>query len=159
MQAQTWISLFRHIPPEQQNRFTLVTANGMEITVQSLLRLEADFAIIKGRLSGSQDAGRVFFIPYVSIDTFSFTNPVKDSEVADLFDTLTFTAPAVPAAPALPAEAPPAVSPSARTPLPVSLPTPTPPPTARPSIRSEVLERFRNSRPASSVNLPRPEGT
>ncbi|MFQ3591808.1 MAG: hypothetical protein SNJ82_01300 [Gemmataceae bacterium] len=162
MLAQTWLTLFRHIPPEQQSRFTLITINGTEISVQSFLRLESDFAIIKGRLAGSQDAGRVFFIPYASIDTFSFTNPVKDSEVAELFDSWkppviepevqppswhgTENLPLEMIAPAAP------VAPSTRTPVPTRLSEQG---TLRP-LRSEVLERFKSSRPGSSLNLPRP---
>src|SRR4051794_25387311 len=113
MLAQTWISLFRHIPPERHPHFTLVTSNGTEISIQTFLRLEADFAIIKGRLSGSQDAGRVFFVPYASIDSFSFTNPVKESEVADLFDSLRLDAPVPVPEPAAVVPEPP-VAPSAR---------------------------------------------
>ena len=163
MLAQTWLALFRHIPPEQQSAFTLVTVNGTEISVQSFLRLEKDFAIIKGRLAGSQDAGRVFFIPYASIDTFSYTNPVKDSEVAELFDSWKHpgTEASQPnleswqATENIPLEriasgSP--VAPSTRTPLPAR---PSEQGSVRP-IRSEVLERFRSSRPSSSLNLPRP---
>ena len=153
MQAQTWISLFRHIPPEQHSRFTLVTANGTEIAVQSLLRLEADFAIIKGRLSGSQDAGRVFFIPYASIDTFSFTNPVRETDVNDLFGTLKFDEPEPEPAPVIMAEPQP-VAPSAQA---AANGKPVDPGSGlRPVIRSEVLERFRSQRPSSSMSLPRP---
>jgi hypothetical protein len=169
MLAQTWMTLFRHIPPEQQTRFTLITLNGTEISIQSFLRLENDFAIIKGRLSGSQDSGRVFFIPYASIDSFSFTNPVKDTEVAELFDTwkapvvetpvksdswqgrdeieLDLITPVSANAPSAP------VSPSSKTPLPARLSEQGG--GTRP-IRSEVLERFRNNRPSSSHHLPRP---
>jgi hypothetical protein len=169
MLAQTWLSMFQHIPPEHQSRFTLVTINGTEISIQCFLRLEPEFAIIKGRLAGSQDSGRVFFIPYASIDTFSFTNPTKESEVAELFDS--WTCPAAPLASVAPVTTRPAslqggiepalemiapmvpVSPSTRTPLPATLSEQGS--AVRPVLRSEVLERFRN-RPSSSHNLPRP---
>jgi hypothetical protein len=154
MLAQTWISLFRHIPPDRHPQFSVVTTNGTEISIQLILRLEADFAIIKGRLSGSQDAGRVFFIPYASIDTFSFTNPVKESDVADLFDSLKFDA-AVPVPAPAPVVPEPPIAPSARTPPPPSRPSDSGS-GPRPAIRSEVLERFRNGRPSSSASLPRP---
>ena len=147
MQAQTWISLFRHIPPEKQPLFSIITANGTELTVQAFLRIEPELLIVKGRLAASQDAGRVFFIPYGLIDSFSFTNPVRESDVEEMFGTLAFAAPAAPAAPA---DAPPA-----RPPL-LGIP-PSPHGTEhRPSIRSEILERFRNGRPGSALSLPRP---
>jgi hypothetical protein len=163
MQAQTWLSMFRHIPPEHQARFTLITTNGTEISINAFLRLEPEFAIIKGRLSGSQDSGRVFFIPYASIDSFSFTNPTKESEVAELFDSWTPPAAVAPPEkvsfqtaiePTLELIAPQVpVAPSHRTPLPASLSEHGS--MNRPAMRSEILERYRN-RPGSSHNLPRP---
>jgi hypothetical protein len=153
MLARTWIALFRHIPPDHHPRFSLVTVNGTEISIQLILRLEADFAIIKGRLSGSQEAGRVFFIPYSSIDTFSFTSPVRETDVNDLFGTLTFDEPVAEPEPAAAPEPPP-VAPSAQAAENGKAVEPGSGP--RPVIRSEVLERFRSSRPSSSVNLPRP---
>lgn len=150
MQAQTWIALFRHIRPEQQSLFTIITANGTEFTVQNFIRLEPEFMIVKGRLAASQDAGRVFFVPYDTIDSFSYTNPVRDSDVEEHFGKLTFAAP-MPAQ-ATPVDEPPPVRPSL-----LDQPTPVPPGSGpRPAIRSEVLERFRNNRSSSSLNLPRP---
>ncbi|MBY0231293.1 MAG: hypothetical protein K2W96_18580 [Gemmataceae bacterium] len=145
MHAQTWIALFRHIPPEKQPLFSIITANGTELTVQAFLRIEPELLIVKGRLAASQDAGRVFFIPYHLIDTFSYTNPVRESEVEELFGTLSF-AQGEPAPTPPPAEEPPPARPSL-----LGIPSP-----ARHSIRSEVLEKFRSSRPGSSLSLPRP---
>ena len=141
MQSTGWIALLRHIPEEQQSRFMLVTASGTEIAIQSFLLIEREFVAFKGRLSGTQDVGRVFFIPYAHIDYFGFSQPVKDAEFTELFGALSM--PAAEAAPPpyeppgdLPAELPeaPPVSPSTLGSGP------------RPLIRSEVLERFR-SRP------------
>jgi hypothetical protein len=147
MHSSAWAAVFRHIPAEQQNEFSVVTAAGTEISVASLLRVEEDFVVIKGRLSGSQDAGRVFFLPYANIDYLGYTNPVKDEDFEALFGS--FEAPR----PRRAVEVPVAVSPSAQG-LPGGRPSSLgPAPLARPStidrpaIRSEVLERFR-SRPA-----------
>jgi hypothetical protein len=112
---ELWIRLFRHIPPEHQSKFTLITSNGTELLVQSFIRIEPEFVLVKGRLSGSQDAGRVFFIPYANIDSFSYTNPVRDNDVEELFGSLTFDAPqpAEPHAADARAAANPAVQPGA----------------------------------------------
>src|SRR5262249_28036947 len=113
MLARTWIALFRHIPEDHHPRFTLVTVNGTEISLQQILRLEADFAIVKGRLSGSQDAGRGSCIRSASIDTFSFTTRVRETDVNDLFGTLKFDEQEAAPAPVILAEPPP-VAPSAQ---------------------------------------------
>lgn len=150
MQTAMWGWLFRRVPPEQQNQLMLVTGSGTEIAIQAILRVEPDFIAIKGRLSGSQDAGRVFFIPFTNIDYFGFQRDVKEEEFDAIFGAgnLTSSAPA----PALPAEAPahggatavadPAASKSAS----VSQKTPLP-------LKSEVLERFRSRIATSSPSL------
>jgi hypothetical protein len=155
MHSSAWIALLRHIPAEQQARFMLVTASGTEITVQSLLLIEKEFVVIKGRLSGTQDTGRVFFIPYANLDYFGFQQAVKDTEFAELFGTLSVPAAAEPPDPA------PEPLPEPEPPLPAVAPPAPAAAAGRPSIRSEVLERFRSRPPgaASSPNLPRPTET
>jgi hypothetical protein len=121
----------------------LVTMSGTEIAIQGLLRIEQEFVVLKGRLSGSQEAGRLFFVPYEQIDYFGTQKPIKDSDFSEVFDSLV-----IPSEPAAAEE------------------SPTEPPTAanngggrsvtpRPVIRSEVLDRYR-SRPPSSAILPNP---
>src|SRR4051812_18813544 len=102
MQNSAWVALLRHVPVEQQDLFSLVTVSGSEISVQSLLRIEQEFVIIKGRLAGSQDAGRIFFIPYANLDYFGTSHPIKESDFTETFASLVLPSAAA-AAPA-PAE-------------------------------------------------------
>src|SRR5262245_49890491 len=88
MQNSAWVALLRHIPAEQQDQYMLVTVSGTEVAIQSLLRIEEGFVALKGRLAGSQEAGRVFFIPYEQIDYFGTQKPIKDTEFAEVFDSL-----------------------------------------------------------------------
>src|SRR5436305_614227 len=146
MQSSVWMALLKHIPAEQHDQFMLVTVSGTEIAIQGLLRIEQEFVALKGRLSGSQEAGRVFFIPYAQIDYFGTGKPIKDTEFNDLFGTLI-----VPEGPAIDAASDdmdaPAEMPAGQGNGRGSGP--------RPTIRSEVLERYR-SRPSSSAILPNP---
>lgn len=154
MHNRAWEAILRHIPAAQQDQFILVTASGTEIALQGFLRVEAEFFVVKGRLAGSQEQGRMFFIPYTQIDYFGTSKPIKDTEYNDLFGTLDVPAPAEAneveaAAPAVNGPGMVAVAPSAHG------------SGLRPPIRSEVLERFRSNRngpggPPSSGNLPRP---
>jgi hypothetical protein len=130
----------------------LVTSSHTEIAVQCVLRIDHEFMAIKGRLAGSQDAGRLFFIPYDQIDYLGFQQAVRESEFHEIFDSLTVPAPAAVAAPAAPAaaEPPPAApdrEPEAAPPVAPSLSGVSRPPTP---IKSAVLERFR----ARSVTSP-----
>jgi hypothetical protein len=161
MQNESWAWLFRRVPPEQHNQLMLVTGSGTEIAVQSLLRIESTFIAIKGRLSGSQDAGRIYFIPYTNIDYFGLQRDVKESEFDAIFGVgvLTEVAPAPVAAAPAPAPAASPVPVPVPLPVEVSLPastsvslsgkTPLP-------LKSEVLERFRSRLGSQSMIGPSP---
>jgi hypothetical protein len=148
MQNSSWVALLRHIPAEQHNQYTLTTTSGIEITLQALLRIEQEFVVLKGRLAGSQDAGRIFFVPYEHIDYFGTLQPMKDSDFNEVFNSLVLPSPATTAAQA---ELP-AILPQAGQGRPDS--------GQRPTIRSEVLDRYRG-RPSSAAILPtgKPNGT
>src|SRR5207253_266537 len=132
------------------NRLMLMTASGIEITIQALLRIDAELVAVKGRLSGTQDAGRVFFIPFANIDYFGFQQALKDEEFNDLFGNLVLPSAPVEQAPPLP-EVPAQAEPEPE-PAPESEPVPSgasptgpgsPASFPRLPIKSAVLERFR----------------
>ena len=144
MQNDMFAWILCRVPVEQYNQLTIVTSSGTEIAVQTLLRVEIDFVAIKGRLAGSQDAGRVFFIPFANIDYFGFQRDVREAEFDEMFGTgsLTVAGSAAPAdadvVAAPPAAAlPPAATEAAPVSASVSQRTPLP-------LKSEVLERFRS---------------
>lgn len=143
MQSSAWAVLLRSIPAEKVQSLSLVTTGGTEVALQGILRLEREFVAIKGRLAGSQDAGRVYFIPYTNIDYVGTQIEVKEAEFEAMFGHLDLSAaapapeaPAVVRAPSAPAPAAPAAV-NDNTPLPGTGPSVVP-------IRSAVLERFRS---------------
>ena len=163
MDNLAWVAILQAIPADKLNQFTVVITGNTEITLQSILRFDRDFAVLKGRLSGSQDAGRVFFVPYHHIIELGTLYPIKDEEYEAIFGTLTIptseSAPSIPIPVPTPELAPVAVNGSNGNHAPNgSQAAPQPDSGVRASIRSEVLERFR-SRPngaSSSMNLPNP---
>src|ERR1700722_5067121 len=105
MRGSVWATLLRCIPPEHHNILMLVTRCGPEIALQNILRLDDEILAIRGRLAGSQDSGRLYFVPLDNIDYFGFNRMVKDEEYVALFGNYQ---PPLEAAPAPPAPAPPA---------------------------------------------------
>src|SRR5947209_794025 len=101
MQNPAWVSLLRRIPPAQHQNLLVMTTIGVEVALQSMLRLDEEFLVIRGRLKGSTDTGRVFFIPYDQINYIGFQKPVKESVVEAVFSD----APAAAAPAAAPGEA------------------------------------------------------
>jgi hypothetical protein len=156
MQNSAWALVLRQFPPEQQNNLML-SVNGIEITIQDILRIDHEHVAFRGRLAGSQDAGRLFIVPYHSIEYFGSQKPCKETDYHELFDKVQFPLPLTVAA-----------APTVAAPEPVPAPDPSPAPIAEvpgeavaPSsktpvpIRSAVLERFRaRANPSSSISLP-----
>lgn len=93
MQSFAWEVLLSHFPPQVYQRLMLVTRGGTEFAVQSILRIDHEFMAIKGRVAGSQDAGRLFFVPFDQVDYFGFQDVVKETEFHELFDSLVMPEP------------------------------------------------------------------
>jgi hypothetical protein len=85
MQGPSWIALFNRIPGKLHDSLALTLITGAEILMQSILRLESDYAIIRGRMSGSTDAGRVIVLPYNQIVNLAFTKRMLEAEVQAIF--------------------------------------------------------------------------
>jgi len=82
---QNWIAMFRRIPGTMQDAIALGLTTGAEIVVQKIVKLEPDFMIVRGRVAGTQDSGRVVLIPYDKLAFVSLTKPLKDPELNGLF--------------------------------------------------------------------------
>jgi hypothetical protein len=151
MHDAAWVKLLRHIPANEHANLLLVTASGREIAIQSLLRIDPQCLALRGRLAGSTDAGRIFFVPYSHIDYFGFQQPLKEAEFHELFGSL---------------DSLPANEPTVAPPAPASTPEtaePAPSASANPlqrspqAIKSVVLEKFRarsQSNPGSQLRPP-----
>src|SRR5438874_873241 len=82
MQSQQWIGLFRRIPASQHDSLLLMTSTGGEIVLQRIIRLERDFLIAVGRVSGSTDDAKLVAIPYSQLTYLTFNKKMKDEEIA-----------------------------------------------------------------------------
>lgn len=133
------MKILRHIPAAEQGKLMLVTISGTEIAIQCFLRIDPECLAFKGRLAGSTDAGRVFFVPYCNIDYFGYQQPLKESDFHDMFGNLEL-------AKAAPSEAEPSAAP----------PEPPEPPRPSPIIKSVVLEKFRARSLSSAGTTMRP---
>jgi hypothetical protein len=139
MHNSTWVKLLEYIPSSEQPKFMLITTSGTEIAIQCFLRIDPEVLALRGRLAGSTDAGRIFFVPYAHIDYFGSLQPIKESEFQELFgnlEALGTTAQPAATAPAAPPTAAPARAPAA--------------------IKSTVLEKFRSRSVTSPGTQLRP---
>jgi hypothetical protein len=162
MQSASWGVLLRLIPPAQHDNLILMTTVGIEMAVQKVLRVEEAYVVIRGRMAGTSDTGRVFFIPYNQINFLGFQKPMKEADVWALYGESppaaeTAQPESAPAAGAEPPATPAVESPPATEPPPVPDPEPTAPkPDARPSLPSKatLLERLRARTAAAAAKPP-----
>ena len=146
MQNSSWIALLRLIPASLHNQLALMTTIGVEIAIQNVFRMEEEYLVVRGRLSGTTDSGRIFLVPYNQINFVGLQKILKEPEVEAIFNGThgaaapTETVEVVEAeAPDEPAAAePPAAEATPRTPAPTSAPEPKKPPS-----RQLLLERVR----------------
>lgn len=85
MQNTDWIELFHLIPPEQQNILVLTTVGGTDLNIEMVLRTEPSVLVFRGRVQGSTDDGRVFFLPYRQIDYLQMNRFVRENEIQEMF--------------------------------------------------------------------------
>src|SRR5262245_33947046 len=85
MQNTDWIELVHLIPPEQQNILVLTTVSGIDLNIDVILRTEPSVLVFRGRVQGSQDDGRVFFLPYRQIDFLTMNRFVRENEIQEMF--------------------------------------------------------------------------
>lgn len=105
MLSSPWIALLRRLPADQHAHLAIVTTIGVEIIVQAILHIEEDYLTVRGRLSGSQDANRAYFVPFDQINFLGLQREVTEAEVKALFDDAPAAELAAPPAEAKPEEA------------------------------------------------------
>jgi hypothetical protein len=84
-----WIDMLRLIPPEQHNILVLMTNTGIELSAETIFRLEPSYLVVRGRLSGNNDGGRVFFVPYDQITYINLNRVVSENDVRRLYSEAT----------------------------------------------------------------------
>jgi hypothetical protein len=85
MQGPSWIAVFERIPAKLHNTLAITVSGGAEIILQSIVRLDSDYAILRGRMSGSTDAARLLVVPFDQIVNLAFTKQMLEHEVEALF--------------------------------------------------------------------------
>ena len=131
MPNSPWIAFLRQLSPSVHNQLSITTRIGQELAVQHIFRIDSDYLVYRGRLSGTTEEARVYVLPYDEMHVISFQKPLKEHQVDAILSgndpTKTAEQEAIEAAdlepaPAIEAEPPaaPAAKQPEQTPLPVS---------------------------------------
>jgi hypothetical protein len=85
MQSGGWRSLLRGIPKKHHANLLVVTSGGTEINIQKLIRLKEDYLVFRGRIAGSTEEGKIYFLPFDHIDFLGFQQALTEDQVNSLF--------------------------------------------------------------------------
>jgi hypothetical protein len=88
MRREDVIDLFARVPEPDHSRVQLVMRYGSSCSVEMLVRFEQNYMVVRGRESGNQDDGRIFFVPFDEIVGMRLERSVKISEVEEWFNDL-----------------------------------------------------------------------
>ena len=154
MQGSVWIDMLRRIPADLHNTLVLGLVTGEEVVVQQLIKMEAEFAIVRGRMAGTTAEGRIMMVPYCHLTVVAINKRITEPEVQAMFGVSALptsdAAPPSPASAQPSAAAAPPVKPesSPQLPLPKSAAAagasgqPKPPPPSKSILLARLRERL-----------------
>jgi len=81
MIESTWANLLANMPGEWRDTLVVKTMTGTEISVQSIVRIDSNLLVIRGRVAGTTDQGQLYFVPLERLETVCIQRPPKEDEV------------------------------------------------------------------------------
>ena len=81
MPNSPWIAFLRQLSPSVHNQLSITTRIGQELAVQHIFRIDSDYLVYRGRLSGTTEEARVYVMPYDELHAISFQKPLKEHQV------------------------------------------------------------------------------
>lgn len=82
--SASWQKMFGSFRPEDQINLVVTVGGGPEVAVQQIARIEEEIVMIRGRVAGQAENGRLFLIPYDKI-TGVYVNRSVQFEEVELF--------------------------------------------------------------------------
>jgi hypothetical protein len=82
-----WIEMFQLIPEEEHGKLVIVLQTGTEICVDTLVKFERTFIVLRGRVGGNIDEARAFFVPYDQMLCLRLERVVRLEELQDMLPT------------------------------------------------------------------------
>ena len=85
MQRDDCLDLFKRIPERYHPQVNLILRGQGLITVDTVVRFEPTYLVLRGRESGTSDENRAFFVPYEEIAYLRVERPLKISDLKKMF--------------------------------------------------------------------------
>ena len=81
MTTSAWLQLLPNLPQSWKDSLVVKTISGTELSVQSIVRIDESFIVIRGRVAGTTEQGQVYFVPIDRIETICIQRPPKEDEM------------------------------------------------------------------------------
>jgi hypothetical protein len=85
MQRDDCVDLFNRIPERYHAQVNLVLRGQGLITVDTVIRFEPTYVVLRGRESGTSDENRAFFVPYEEIAYLRVERALKIGDLKKMF--------------------------------------------------------------------------
>lgn len=85
MRREDVLDVVRRIDPGDVTLTVLTLQNGATITLDSLVRSENDYMVVRGREGGTTDDGRAFFVPYAEISYIKLDKVVRTNQIRRMY--------------------------------------------------------------------------
>jgi hypothetical protein len=85
MRRDDLCAILDKMPPHDLTKVVLILRFNTAITLDSVLRKEEEYVVVRGREAGTNDEGRAFFVPYDDVLCVKLDRVVKASEVKRLY--------------------------------------------------------------------------
>ncbi len=85
MHYKDWPSLLRRIPAEYHEGLLVATITGAEIVIQSIIHLDEQFLVVRGRPAGSSDSGKTIMLSLANVNYVLFQQVLAEETAQALF--------------------------------------------------------------------------
>jgi hypothetical protein len=87
MQSTDWVGMLQLVPEAERTKLVIVLVNGTELCVDTIIRYEEAFAVMRGRVGGQVDEARGFFVPYDQMLYIRLDRAMKVEELEAYFSS------------------------------------------------------------------------
>jgi hypothetical protein len=85
MKRDDLLDVLEKIPGDDLTKTVLVLRGVTSITIDSVVRREDDYLVVRGREGGTNDEGRAFFVPYEDILFLKLDRTIKVEEIKRMY--------------------------------------------------------------------------
>lgn len=85
MTSSEWMEMIRLVPESEHGKLVIVLLNGCELCVDTVVRFEPTFLVMRGRQGGTIEEARGFFVPYEQMLCLRIERTIKIEELEGFF--------------------------------------------------------------------------